>query len=217
MPYIQKQTNNYFGFMPVQAGPSLIQVNDYLVSSSEGSAISIGDMVMQTTINTARVITGAFVISSSAAVLGIAASALDANGGSTAATLNNGRSSQLLKVYDEPGQKFVVCDTTSGVIGTQLGLFKNYKVLATGCVGSTGPNSTLKRSVMALSGVESSAVGPFHVIGLHPVEEGIHSTVGAATAGSAVNVRKWIGVLVAQVLNQPYSSAGLTMIVNTTS
>jgi len=216
LPYLQPQTNNYFGFMPSASQGTLVQCNPYLVSSSEGSDINIGDCVMITTIGTARVITGAFVPTSSMAIAGVAASYVAAGGGSTGALLNN-NTSQMVLVYDDPGQKFVVCDTTSGVIGTQLGIGKNYAVLATGCVGSTGASSVLHRSVQALSGVTSTAAGAFHVLGLHPIENGVHSTVGAATAGSAVNVRKWVGVFTAQVTNQGLSASNLNTIVNTTS
>lgn len=216
MPYIRKQTNNYFGFMPVAGNATQVVANPYLVSSSEASDINIGDVVVQTSINTVRIITGAFSPTSSMGIAGVAASAVAAGTGSTAATINS-NSSQMVLVYDAPGQQFVVCDTTSGVIGTQAGQWKNYVILATGCVGSTGPNSSLKRSVMAISGVTSTALGAFHVLGMHPIEEGIYSTVGAATAGSSVNVRKWIGVFTAQITNQGLSSANLNTIANTTS
>lgn len=216
MPYLQPQTNNYFGFLPTESAGTLIQCNPYLVSSSEGSDINIGDVVVQTSINTVRVITGAFTPTSSMAIVGAAASFVAANTGSTAALLNN-NTSQMVLVYDAPGQKFVVSDTTSGVIGSQTGLFKNYVILATGCVGSTGPSSVLHRSVQALSGVTSTAAGAFHVLALHPIENGVHSTVGAATAGSAVNVRKWIGMFTAQVTNQGLSSGNLNTVANTTS
>lgn len=216
MPYLQPQTNNYFGFMPAESIGTQAPTRPYLVSSSEGNDINIGDVVVQTTLNTARVITGAFSPTSSQAVVGVAASFLAAGSGSTAATISVNPEKMVL-VYDEPGQKFVVCDTTSGVIGTQLGTYKNYVILATGCVGSTGASGVLHRSVQALSGVTSTAAGAFHVLGLHPVEQGIHSTVGAATAGSAVNVRKWVGVFTAQVTNQGLSSGNLNTIVNTTS
>jgi len=153
-------------------------------------------------------------ITSSMAYVGVAASPLAANAGSTNALLNV-NTSQMVLLYDDPDQKFVVCDTTSGVIGSQVGLYKNYALLTTGCVGSTGPSSVLLRSVQAISGVTSTVAGVFHVIRQHPIEQGIYSTVGAATAGSAVNVRKWIGHFVSGVQVQP--STGITTIANTTS
>lgn len=215
MPYIRAQANNYFGFFPVQGDLGHVQVSPYLVSSSEASSINPGDVCVQTSINTVRIITGAFVPTSSMAIVGVAASYVAANTGSTAALLN-ANTSQMALIYDGPGQKFVACDTTSGVIGSQVGLFKNYAILATGCIGSTGAFEG-RRSSMAISGVTSTAAGAFHVVALHPIENNTHSTVGAATAGSAVNVRKWIGVFTAQVMNQGLSSAQLNTIANTTS
>ena len=215
MPYIQPQTNNYFGFLPVSAPFGSVPVGLYVVSSSE-SIINAGDMVMMTTINTVKsvaALTGAVGSpTSSQAYLGVAASPLAALAGSTAATIAS-NSSQMILVYDDPNQLYVVCDTTSGVIGTSLGQFKNVVVLATGATGSA-PSSVLLRSNQALSGATSTAAGSFHVMGLHPIENGIHSTVGAATAGSAVNVRKWIGKIIMTVQTQ---STELTTIVNTTS
>ena len=200
--------------MPAQQSPGEgLTVNAYLVSSSEGQ-IARGSVVMFTTLNTVREITGAFGNqTSSAAILGVSAQFMAANAGSTAATINSSPN-QMLMVYDAPGQRFVACDTTSGVIGTQLGQNKYYAILSSGCVGSTG-TSVNGQSVMAISGVTSTAAGSLKILWLHPVENGIHSTVGAATAGSAVNVRKWICVLNPTVMTQ--GSTGLNTIVNTTS
>lgn len=219
MPYIQKQTNNYFGFMPVTAYAEPPQVNSYLVSSSE-TQIAAGDLVMLSTKDTVKsvaAITGAIGSpTSSQAYLGVAAQTMPANAGSTAATINS-NSSQLILVYDNPQQVFVGCDTTSGVIGTQLGQFKNYSILATGAVGSTGPildGTVNARSNMAISGVTSTLAGAIKVLFMHPIEQGIYSTVGAATAGSAVNVRKWMFQIVQTVWSQ---STAVNAIVNTTS
>lgn len=217
MPFLQSQTANYFGFQPVSAPTGSIQVNPYLVSSSEGTAIYAGDVCVQTSLNTVRALSSAGGVSnftSSMAYVGVAAMTLGANAGSTAATINS-NTSQMILLYDDPQQTFMVCDTTSGVIGSQVGQFKNYSLLTTGCVGSTGNNTTLGRSVQALSGVTSTVAGVFHVLGMHPIEQGIYSTVGAATAGSAVNVRKWIGRFVSGVNVVP--STGLLTIANTTS
>ena len=215
MSHIQPQTNNYFGFIPVDSPTGTIVANSYLVSSSE-TLIAAGDVVVMSSKNTVKSIaalTGAFVGTSSASVLGVAAHAMAANTGSTAALLNSA-SSALLMVYDSPIQRFVVCDTTSGVIGSNVGQYKNYTILATGCVGSTGP-SVGNQSNMAISGVTSTVAGAFHVHYMHPIEQGIHSTVGAATAGSAVNVRKWIGQFVSQ--NQSQVGTAALTVVNTTS
>lgn len=171
---------------------------------------------MQTSLNTVRAITsaGGFAnFTSSMAYVGVAAHPFGANTGSTAALLS-GTSTQMILLYDRPDQLFVVCDTTSGVIGSQVGLYKNYPILTTGCVGSTGAN-VAGQSNVAISGVVSTVAGVFHVMAMHPIEGGIYSTVGAATAGSAVNVRKWIGQFVSGVGVQP--SSGVTTIANTTS
>lgn len=177
MSYLQPATNNYFGFMPV--GPARIGV--YAVSSSEGGAISIGDVVTLTSIATARVVTGGFATT----MLGVAASPLAANAGSTAARPNSD-SSQLIKVWDDPYQVFVTCDTTSGLVGS-TSVFKGVNVLATGAVGATGPIGI--QSVMAISGVTaSSGDHPFKLIGLHPIEAG-YSTDANGT-GVAASVRK---------------------------
>lgn len=212
-------TNNYFGLSPVSVGSgnNNFQVNSYLVSSSEGTEINPGDVCTMTTIGTARVVTGAYVATSSQTWLGVAASRVPANGGSTAATLLV-NTSQMLLVYDSALQYFSVCDTTSGVIGVGLvGLGKNYAILATGCVGSTGSfQSGLAnaRSVMAISGVTATAAGAVHLIGLDPVEQGVYSTVANATAASASNVRKW---LVQPIGAYTAPSTGITSVVNTTS
>ena len=115
MSYRQPKTNNYFGFQPVSVGGGNVnfQVSPYLVSSSEG-LINAGDVLTMTTLDTARVVTGAFIPTSSQAFLGVAANSMLANAGSTAATLVS-NSSQMILVYDSPLQYFSGCDTTSGV------------------------------------------------------------------------------------------------------
>jgi hypothetical protein len=198
--------------MPANSPTELVQCNPYLVSSSEG-AIFVGDVVTFTTLDTVRAVTGAYTPTSSGLLLGVAAQTLAANGGSTAATFAV-NSSQMVLVYDSPQQIFVGCDTTSGVIGSN-GIGKNYAVLATGCTGSTGNNTSLGRSVMALSGVTASSGGAFKVIGLHPVESAM-STVAAATAGATTEVRKWLIIPAAHVY-LPLAQAAAGAWVNTTS
>lgn len=213
MPYMQKATNNYFGFQPIQSPGGVIQCNPYLVSSSEGGAIYIGDVVCQTSIGTVRAITGAYTATSSMATAGVSASYIPANGGSTAALLT-AVSSQTCLVYDKPDQLFAACDTTSGVVGPQTGLFKNYRILATGCVGTTGPNGSLLRSVMAISGVTATADGAFKPMYLHPVESGLFSSAAAAATATGAGVRKFIGQFVNTITQQ---SSALNAIQNTTS
>jgi hypothetical protein len=182
MPYLQKATNNYFGFMPESKDA---RVHPYVVSSSEALAISIGDVVTFTTnLATVRVITGAY----TGAVLGVAASPLAANAGSTSAR-PGGDASTLVKIYDDPDQVFITCDTTSGLIGS-TGIGKAYAILATGPVGDTGPINFNSR--MALSGITSTQAGAFKVLGLHPVEDGYSTDAGSA--GVAASVRKYRGV-----------------------
>ena len=220
MSYIIPNTNNYFGFMPVSVGAQNgnFSVGAYLVSSSEG-AISLGDVCVQTSLNTVRALSSAGGVTnftSSMAYVGVAAHAMVANAGSTAALIGT-NSSQMILLYDNPAQVFAVCDTTSGVVGQQTGLYKNYALLTTGAIGSTGPfqSGTINaRSNMAISGATSTVAGVFHLIGIHPVESGF-STVANATAASATNVRKWLGMFVAGVQTQP--STGLLTIANTTS
>src|SRR5438034_3314756 len=217
MSYRQPKTNNYFGFQPVSVGGANtnFQVTPYLVSSSEG-LISAGDVLTMTTIDTARIITGAFIPTSSMAYLGVAANSLPANGGSTAATLVS-NSSQMILVYDSAFQYFSGCDTTSGVLSnTSIG--KEVAVAATGVTGSTGINPLLGRSVMALSGVTSvgSTFGCFKIVSLDPIEQGVYSTVAVTVAATngGIEVRKWIVQPSLSVWAPSTSAVG---IINTTS
>lgn len=179
MPFNQYLTGNYFGFMPVQAGKSQVQVNPYLVSSSEG-AIYVGDCLMLTSIGTVKQNTG------SARMVGVAAGSLAANGGSTAASLNTFSTTTVL-VWDDPSQIFMGCDTSSGIMNYPS-VFKNVAVV----VGSTVRNGTVNASGMAISAVTASSGSgfPFKVIGLHPLEN--QSTVAHGTAAASTNVRRWL-------------------------
>lgn len=191
MPYYQAATNNYFGFMPVEGIP-VPRLRAYLVSSSEGSDINPGDVVVfATDKNSARVIASR---TESPLTLGVAASRVRAGDGSTGADPRV-VSSQVLLVYDDPETLFVSNDTSSGVIGAGNHLGKSFQVCATGVVGSTGPNATLGRSVMAISGVTASSGSDasfrFRLVGLHPVEVSGWSTASATTA-VATGVRKLV-------------------------
>src|SRR5439155_364022 len=185
------KTANYFGFVPVSVGPdnTNFQTNLYLVSSSEG-AISANDVCVQTSLNTVRSLSSAGAVAnftSSMTYVGVAANAMVANTGSTAATLSV-NTSQMIMLYDSPLQVFSVCDTTSGIIGPQTGLYKNYALLTMGATCSTGAFQAgliNARSNMAISGVTSTVAGVFHVIALDPIEGGVYSTVAAATATSS--------------------------------
>lgn len=193
MPYNIPATANYFGFNPVSHpsggnAPS----NLYLVSSSEGNPVNIGDVVVYATHSSAssvRRITGSTTTDAGVPV-GVAASRVASGDGSTGASLRF-QSSQNVLVYDSPFTIFVGCDTTSGVIGGNVFIGQSFGVTATGVVGSTGLNSSLNRSVMALSGVTASSQGVFRVIGLHPCETAL-STVAGGTAAATTEVRKWL-------------------------
>lgn len=191
MPYYQAATNNYFGFMPVEGMPNP-RMRAYLVSSSEAGDINPGDVVVYATDNnTARVLASRTEVP---LTLGVAASRVRAGDGSTGADPRIA-SSQVLLVYDDPETLFVSCDTSSGVIGAGKHLGKSFQVAATGVTGSTGPNATLGRSVMAVSGVTASSGSDasfrFRLVGIHPVEVSGWSTAAAATAVTA-GVRKLI-------------------------
>jgi len=208
-------TNNYFGLTPVSVGGgnSNFQVNNYLVSSSEGTDINPGDVVTMSTKATARKITGNFVATSSGVFLGVAANRIPSGGGSTGATLL-ANSSQLLLVYDSPLQYFSACDTTSGVLGNAV-LGKSIAILSTGATGSTGPfqdGLNNARSVMALSGVQATEAGAVRLIALDPIEQGVYSSAAAAATATGAGVRKWI----VQPINA-YGGWSTAAVVNTTS
>ena len=213
MSYLQSATNNYFGFSPVVSAGTIIPCNAYWVSSSEANAIYPGDVVCQTSKGTVRVITGAYTPTSSMATVGVAASFVGALSGSTAATPSFNSSAMVL-VYDAPNQIYVGCDTTSGSVGDYSGLFKNYKIAATGVTGSTGPNTTLARSVMAISGVTATADGAIKLVGMHPCENSVWTSASAAAACTSSGVRKWMFIFESGVTLQ---STTLNSMQNTTS
>lgn len=207
MPYLQPRTANYFGFQPA-TGIAPPQSNVYLVSSSEAGQISIGDVVVYATDKqTVRVTSGP---TDAALMVGVAASLVVANGGSTAADPRI-LSTQTVSVWDHPEQIFVGCDTTSGVFGVGTHIGKAFQVLATGAIGSTGPNGTFNRSVMAISGVTASSGSAisyrFTVVGLHPCENAF-STVAVATAAAATEVRKLLLKPVFHSQRQGHSGTG---------
>lgn len=164
-------------------------MNAYQVSSSEG-AIFAGDLCVLTSRNTVRAIsTGS--AAGAANVIGVAAQSFAANAGSTTMTNTN-----KCLIYDSPDQLFYASDTSSGVVGSS-GIGLSYFILATGVTGSTGPNLTLNRSVMAISGaVQASSAGNVKIVALHPVENNVYAT----GATGAANVRKWIVALRAHTM-----------------
>jgi hypothetical protein len=202
MPYLRPNTANYFGFSPA-TGHRNTPANIYLVSSSEADQISPGDVVVYATHSSScsiRRVTGS-TTTDAGVMVGVAASLVVANGGSTAASLRS-LTSQNVLVYDDPLTIFVGCDTTSGVFGYGTFLGKSFGVTATGVTGSTGPHGTLNRSVQAISVVTASSQGRFRVIGLHPVENAL-SSIAAGTAATSTDTRK--------LLLQPDMSANVGM------
>lgn len=191
MPYLQPATANYFGFNPVEGQDARARV--YLVSSTEANPISIGDVVCYTTDKMSiRRVTGS-TTTDLGLMVGVAASRVLAGDGSTAADPRV-QTSQTCLVYDDPQTLFYGCDTTSGVLGTG-GLGMSVGVCSSGVTGSTGVNTTLGRSVMAISGVTASSGSVlgyrFRVIGMHPIETAAASA-SLGTAGATTTTRKFI-------------------------
>jgi hypothetical protein len=189
MPYLQPATNNYFGFMPAREGA---RTGLYPVSSSEAADIAIGDVVVPTSLGTAKIPPSGGLLTGN--ILGVAASFLTAGTG----VKSNPTTSQQLLVYDDPYQVFVGCDTTSGIYGpinTSGGMYNVVAICSTGVVGSTGNNAMLKRSVMALSGVLTTIgrdAGVFKVLGMHPIENNVASSGASRGTVTSSGVRKWL-------------------------
>jgi len=177
MAIFQPLTNNYFGGMPALGTPNHQVVNSYAVSSSEAAPILIGDVVVMTSIATVKAGSSAAGTAALANIIGLAASVVAAGAGSTAAT------GVRALVYDHPDLQFVMSNTSSGALAQgSLGLFHNYFICGTGCVGSTGPSATTTRSAMALSGVTGSSAGNVRVIALHPIENNYFTSNATGTA-----------------------------------
>lgn len=194
MAFLQRATANYFGFMPAFPDAAGARTTWYPVSSSNPQ-INPGDVMVMTSSGIAGTVAPAptSAVAAGGTMVGVAAHALAANTGSTAATpsLN---SSQGCLIYDDPDQVFVACDTTSFCISSTAAIGKNVSIKTSGPVGSTGAfnigNSF--RSVMCLSGeTTSSGALPFRIMGLHPVESGFSTAAGSA-AGATTDVRKWL-------------------------
>jgi len=182
MALLQPATNNYFGFLPYSANGIDAQINAYPVSSSEG-AIAIGDLCILTSRNTVKSGSSASGTALAANVIGVAAQFFAANAGSTTITNAN-----KCLIYDSPNQLFAISDSSSGAVGSS-GIGLSYFVSGTGVTGSTGVNTTLGRSVMAISGaVQASSAGQVMIQYMHPCENNVYGT--AATG--AASVRKWV-------------------------
>ena len=195
MAFLQRATANYFGFMPAFPGQNQAKTGLYMVSSSNPQ-INPGDVMIFTSSGIAGTVApcpGPWVSTTFAAMVGVAAQAMAANTGSTAATpyVN---SSQMCLIYDDPEQIFVGCDTTSFCISSTVSFGKNVGIKTSGPVGSTGAFNigNSYRSVMCLAGeTTSSGLYAFKIVGLHPVESGF-STAAGTTAGATSDVRKWL-------------------------
>lgn len=192
MSYLRPAVANYFGFSPAEAGGTHSRCHVYLVSSSEASAIFPGDVVVYTT-SKQTVRQSAGTTGEIGLMVGVAASKVAANEGSTSVSNPNRLSTQTVLVYDDPHQLFVGCDTTSGVLGTTPGVGKSFAVLLVST--ATATLNDVDRSRMAISAVTASSgsdVGyAFRLVGLHPIENGF-STEAVNTASSSSEVRKWI-------------------------
>lgn len=192
MPFLIPATNNYFGFMPAEGADARTRI--YLVSATEANQISYGDVVCMATSAGAcsvRRATGS-TTTDAGIMVGVAASVVVANGGSTAASMRS-LTSQNVLVWDDPATIFVGCDTTSGILGLGEHIGKSVGIVSTGVTGSTGLSS-LNRSVQAVSIVTASSGGTpgfrFRIIGVHPVETGFSTAAASGTAGAATEVRK---------------------------
>lgn len=164
MPFLQPNSQTYFGFIP--AGPCL-SLNAYPVSSSE-AAIFAGDVCLLTSISTVKPI--AALSTGDKTIIGVAQNYVAANTGST------GQTGPFVYIYDHPDQVFCGTDTTSGGIGS-TGAFKSYAVEATGAVGTTGVgNINTGISNMAIQAVSASSGGAMRHLGLHPIEQNLYAT-----------------------------------------
>ena len=186
MPYLQRNTANPFGFAPALTYGTLAPIGSYQVSTSFGTAIFSGDLVVKTTDGFLQVAaTGATGLSGTgiAGVIGVAVDFLAANGGSAD-----------FHVYDDPQQLFVVADngnaTATGVAQGAIMVGLNYSVNVTATGTTIG---TAGRSGMMLLATTLSTVAqlPIKIVALHPIE-----TVGGATAlaftTASGSTRKWI-------------------------
>lgn len=206
MPFIKANKKAPFGFVPAIGADTQMVARPYAVSSSDAVGINAGDVVVLSSVlptgglPIVQPITGVW----STGIVGVAAHAMPAGTGIKATSLNVNTSAILL-VYDQPNQMFYVNDFASSVGGGLLSSAASFttNVLATGGLGSTGPNPLLNRSVQCISGLSTSAVLPFRVVGLHPVDTNTSSGLG--TQG-----RTWIVMLNAAALVPAASQGGQT-------
>src|SRR3989442_8813507 len=141
MPYFQPNANNAFGFQPVEQGTAMAKTGQYMVSSSFGSPVFKGDLMIITT-------SAGFVVPSTAVgvagaagiqggnVVGVSAQFLPTvTSGSTGWITARAPFTYNLLVYDHPDQVFVVQDNGSTAI-TSVAVGLNIDVTST-LAGST--------------------------------------------------------------------------------
>ena len=178
MPFNNPNTTTYVGLWPVMtpSGGGAMQVRSYTLSSVS-TPIYAGDPVGLTSQGTVRSLTSA--AGGGPAVLELAYVGVSAQYVSTTTV------SATCLVYDDPQQIFGICASTSAVVTMPNIIGKSVNFLATGPIGSTGPNTLTGRSNVALdagsfnintfltSGVATiltSALSPLKCIGVHPCE-----------------------------------------------
>jgi hypothetical protein len=189
LPYIQANTNNPFGFQPVESASVPAPTRMYQ-TSTDNVEIGMGDLVVVTTGGfVAKALSGASgIVSGTGAnqILGVAAQYM-------AALSTDGR----LLVYDDPDQNYVVQDNgaaTSGMQRISIGQSFSVNVTATA-------NAFTGRSAMVLlstSNVGSTAGRPVKVIAMHPIE-------GTSFPTASGQWRKWI-VKLASIQNPPVAA-----------
>lgn len=206
MPFIRSKSTAPFGFVPAESPYGSAPVGAYAVSSSDAVGVNAGDVVAMSSVAPTgglplvQPISGVW----STGIVGVAAHSLAAGTGNKAASLNTFTSAILL-VYDDPNQLFYVNDFASSVGGGLASSAASFQVsvLATGGVGSTGVNPLLARSVQTIGGLSTSAVLPFRVVGLHPIDTNTSSALG-------VQGRTWIVALNAGARTPAASQGGQT-------
>ena len=169
MPYNQANTNTIFGLAPAAGYPGSQQTGVYAVSSSEGTAILAGDVIVRTSLGTVR----AGVSGDSLHMMGAAAQGLT--------TANFAQGTLNCLVYDDPQQYFMISNTSSASL-TMANIGMNVGIVTT-ATGVGIPSSLVSRSKHALSATVTSSAGIVRLVSLHPME-----TYSSAPSGTL----KWI-------------------------
>jgi hypothetical protein len=153
MPYLQVATSNAFGLQPVENAWTPAPTALYTVSTSFGSQIFPGDVLIVTT--SAGFLT-LFTTGKETQVIGVAAAGCPAS--LTSAT--------KIPVYNSPEQVFVALKSTAEATGA-IGLYTN---VLTSVSGST----TRNRSAMMIGSASAPSItttgGCIKIVGIHPIE-----------------------------------------------